>query len=73
MDEIRAGEELDTLRVQSVPWMDEQERVEALASMYRRSGMGDRAAADVADGMERISMDEFRADIGAGPERGRRG
>lgn len=73
LDEVKAGEELDTLRVQGVPWMEEQDRAEALASMYRRAGMDGRAAADAADGLERISMEEFRADIGAGPERKRRG
>ena len=65
LDVVRAGEELDALRVQSVPWMSEQDRVEALASMYRRSGMSDRDAADAADGAERVTEDEFRADIGA--------
>lgn len=69
MDEIRASEELDALRVQGVPWMDEQDRAEALAGMYRRSGMGDQAAADTADGLERITLEEFRADIGARQER----
>jgi hypothetical protein len=63
LDEIQAGEELDSLRVQGVQWMDEQERAEELARMYRRAGMDAQSAADTADGLERITMDEFRADI----------
>lgn len=66
---IRACEELDTLRVKSVPWMEDDDKVLELASIYRRAGMDDRAAADSADGLDRVTMEDFRADIGAAPER----
>jgi len=49
--------------------MEEPDRVAELASIYRRAGMSDQTAADSADGLERITLDEFRADIKAGPER----
>jgi hypothetical protein len=69
---VRAHEELDAIRVKSIPWMEDEDRVLEFADIYRRTGMDDRKAADTADGLERITLDDFRADIGAGLERKRK-
>jgi len=59
--------------VQGIQWLDDADRATEFASIYRRAGWDDKTAADTADGLERITLDEFRVEIGAGQKRSRRG
>ncbi len=67
--EILAGEQLDAVRAQSLPWMEPQARAGAVAELIRRAD-GDFRAADAGDdtphdGFDRVTLEQFRRDIGA--------
>jgi len=59
---VAAEEALEKLAVESIPWLEDGDRAEALASLYRRVGRDpETARGDV----EVVTMDDFRREIGA--------
>lgn len=67
--QIEAGEQLDAVWAQSVPWMDAPDRADEVRDLQRRAS-GARGGEDAGgrrprDGFDRVSLEQFRADIGA--------
>lgn len=69
LTEIQASEMLNGIYVQDMAWMDGDHRAEAIFELQRAAGIDPSKH----DGVERVSEDDFRRDIGARPRANKEG
>jgi hypothetical protein len=65
MERLVAEEQLDLIYAQTVPQMDAEDAALARRTLLWRAGLLEGTAPAKADGVNRVTMDEFRQIIGA--------